>query len=513
MISAPEEFWFDEKAAKRAVEFFPDCLIHVKGPLAGEPFVLEPWQIKIVREVFGWKRKDGTRKHRIVYIEIPRKNGKSTFAAGIALYVLLEDMGGEVYSCAHTRDQASLVFGMAASMVRKSSWLNRKFKVRDSLKRIIYQDKDSFYRAIPADAHAAHGANPSGIIFDELHTQPNAELWEVMQTGTGAREQPLTVALTTAGYDRQSICWQVHQHALAVLSGERKDPAFYPVLFAADPGDDWTNEDVWEKANPCLDVSLRRDYLRGECQRAQDNPSYENTFRRLHLNQWTEQAVRHMPMEHWDACNGDVPDFTGADCYAGLDIASTRDLTSLVLVFPHEGQFYVKPFFWAPKEAATKRDRQDRQSYRGWEKTYIDLTEGNSIDQSVIRAKMFDLASQHNIIHTGFDDWNMTECYQQLLRDGWPEDKISKFGQNHANYNEPMKKALELVRDRKLHHGGHPVLRWNAANVVAKEDHNGNIKPDKEKSQDKIDGYCAFLMGLGLALEGQRVRQGSVLVF
>ena len=201
----------------------------------------------------------------------------------------------------------------------------------------------------------------------------------------------------------------------------------------------------------------------------------------------------------------------GRDCYAGLDIASTRDLTSLVLVFPQAaGRFSILPYFFAPREAATKRDRQDKQSYAGWMGRYIIETDGNAIDQAVIRAKMWELSKRFNIIKVGFDRWNMDECYQQLLRKGWPEDRLMEFAQNHGNYNEPMKRAVDLARDGKLAHGGNPVLRWNASNVVAKPDHNGNIKPDKAKSQDKIDGYCAFLMGLALALHGEKKQFKSV---
>lgn len=473
--------------------------------MAGQPFKLEPWQRdRIIRPLFGWKRQDGTRKYRTAYVEIPRKNGKSTLCAGIALYLLFCDreQGAEIYSVAGTRDQALMVFDPAVAMLRQIPWLVDECQIFKSQKRVVHQN--SFYRAVAAEAGQIHGTNPHGIIFDELHVQPNRELWDTFQTGRGERRQPLTVAITTAGYDRSSICWEVHEYARRVAdpNDPLEDDTFLSVIYGAEPDEDWTDPEVWAKANPNLGVSVFPDFLAEECEKAKDSPAYENTFRRLYLNQWTEQAVRWMPMEHWDACEGEAGDLTGRPCYAGLDISSTRDLTSLVLVFPDdEGGFDILPFFWAPKEADTKRDKQDRQSYMGWAKTHIDLTPGNSIDQSAIREKLWECSEKYEIRSVGFDPWNMDECYQQLLREGWPEDNLVKYPQNYATYNEPMKKCLELVRERKLRHGGHPVLRWNASNVVAKEDHNGNIKPDKGQSGDKIDGFCALLMGLGLALE------------
>lgn len=511
MIAASGDFWFDEDAADKAEAFFAH-LPHIKGRMAGKPFVLEDWQRdKIIRPLFGWKRADGTRKYRTAYIEIPRKNGKSTLCAGIALYLLFCDgeEGAEVYSVAGTREQALMVYEPAVAMIRQIDWLAEECDIFKSSKKVVF--RNSFYKAAAAEAGPIHGTNPSGIIFDELHVQPDRELWDTFQTGRGERRQPLTVAITTAGYDRSSICWEMHEYARRVAdpNDALTDETFLPVIYGAEPEEDWTSPEVWAKANPNLGVSVFPDYLTEECEKAKQSPSYENTFRRLHLNQWTEQDVRWMPMEHWDACHlkGVAEQsareiaLAGRECFAGLDISSTRDLTSLVLAFPDEdGGFDVSAYFWAPEEANTKRDKQDRQSYMGWAKTHIELTEGNAVDQSAIRAKLWELSERYDIRAVAFDGWNMEECYQQLVREGWSDEALIKYPQSAAGYNEPMKKCLELVRERKLRHGGHPVLRWNASNVVAKEDHNGNIKPDKSKSGDKIDGFCAMLMAMGLAI-------------
>lgn len=506
MTKPKDQYFFDDKAADKACDFFGH-LSHIKGRMAGKPFALEPWQRdRIVRPLFGWKRKDGTRKYRTAYIEIPRKNGKSTLCAGIALYLLFCDgeKGAEVYSVAGTRDQALMVFDPAVAMLRRIPWLAEECHIFKSQKRVVYEN--SFYRAVAAEAGQIHGTNPHGIIFDELHVQPSRELWDTFQTGRGERRQPLTVAITTAGYDRSSICWEIHEYARRVADPKDslKDDSFLSVIYGIDGDEDWTDPKVWAKANPNLGVSIFPEFLKEECDKAKDSPQYENTFRRLYLNQWTEQAVRWMPMEHWDGCSEpvEIDDLEGRECCIGLDVSSTRDLTSLVAVFPFpDGEFKILPFFWAPRDAATKRDKQDRQGYMGWAKTYITLTPGNSVDQLAIREKLWELSERYEIRAVGFDSWNMEECYQQLLREGWPEASLHKYPQSFSGYNEPMKRLLELVRDRKISHGGHPVLRWNVSNVVAREDPAGNVRPDKGKSGDKIDGFCAMLMGLGLALE------------
>lgn len=504
MIAPAPQFHFDEKAADRACDFFAE-LSHIKGRKANERFELEPWQRdEIIRPLFGWKRADGTRRYRTAYIEIPRKNGKSTICAGIALYLLFCDgeQGAEVYSAAGTRDQARMVFDPACAMVRQVDWLKRNCTIHTSVKRMIY--KNSFYSAIAAEAGPIHGTNPSGIIFDEVHVQPDRELWDTLQTGRGERRQPLTVAITTAGYDRSTICWELHETALKCLEDPEHDLTFLPVIYAADPDDPIDDPATWAKANPNLGVSVFPEYLAEEAAKAKESPSYENTFRRLHLNQWTEQAVRWMPMDAWDASAGEVDEesLSGRTCYAAIDLSSTRDLTSLVGVFPDgNGGYDVLPNFWAPKGAASRRDEQDRRRYLGWSPQYIKLTQGTSIDQQTIRETLWQWWEKYDVRCVAADPWNMDEFYQSMIRDGWPESAWLMFRQGYASYNEPMKRCLELIREKSLRHGGHPVLRWNASNMVAREDPSGNLRPDKGASQDKIDGMCALLMALGLAIQ------------
>ena len=499
------KYYYDKQAAERAVEFFPQCLVHVKGENANKPFHLQPWQQDILRTVFGWKRPDGTRKYHKVYCEIPRKNGKSTFAAGIAIYLLLCDKepGAEVYSAASTRDQSSLVYGMAASMLRASSTLSKHVTIRDSVKRILHKKSDSFYRAISADAEGAHGFNAHGIIFDEVHTQPTRDLWDVLDTSTGARRQPLTFAITTAGHDRDSICWELHQYAAAVRDGQIKDDAFYPVLFCADFEDDWRDERVWEKANPCLDISLSRDYLREQCKRAEEQPSFENTFRRLHLNQWTEQENRIIPMHAWDKCKQEFKpeDYYGRRCYAGLDLSSTRDVTAFSLVFPEDdGGVTVLPWFWIPEENVDARSGQDQRQIRNYAaQGHVEMTSGNEIDVLYLADRIVQICQDYDVGHIGYDPWNSTGVVQLIQDKGIPDHVLLKMPQSFGTYNEPFKKMLSLLGSGKFHHNGNSVLRWMAGNVAAKEDPSGNIRPDKGKSADKIDGICATLMGMALA--------------
>lgn len=500
------EYRYDKKAAERAVSFFPDCIQHVKGSMAGKPFHLEPWQQAMIREIFGWKRQDGSRRYRKIYCEIPRKNGKSTFAAGVALYLLLcdKEYGAEIYSAASTRDQAALVYGMAASMLRGSPELIKHVSIRDSVKRILHKKSDSFYRAISADAEGAHGFNAHGIIFDEVHTQQTRDLWDVLDTSTGARSQPLTLAITTAGYDRSSICWELHQYAKGVQDGSIVDDSFLPVLYSAELEDDWRSEETWKKANPCLGVAVTLDYLTEQCKRAEENPAFENTFRRLHLNQWTEQEKRVIPMISWDKCKREFSeaDMYGRPCFGGLDLSSTRDATAFVLVFPEPaGGFKVLPHFWIPKENVDRQAGADKRQLQNYAmQGHIELTDGNEIDVFYLASRIYEICQQYDVQYVGYDPWNSTGVIQAMISNGLPENVLMKMPQSFSTYNEPFKRLLASVENQKFEHNGNNVLRWMAGNVASKEDPSGNIRPDKGKSADKIDGICAMLMGLALSI-------------
>jgi len=505
------KYRFDAKAARKAERFFELYLTHVKGEWAGMPFKLERWQREIVRTLFGWKRPNGTRRYRTCYIEIPRKNGKSSLCAGLALYLLMADRepSAEVYSAAADREQASIIFDIAKSMVAVSNELNIRLKV--FRKAIAYNKAMSSYKVLSADAYTKHGLNAHGIIFDELHAQPNRELWDVLATSTGARTQPLTVAITTAGFDRNSICWELHEYARRIKEGVIEDDSFLPVIYAAEEGDDWRDPKTWRKANPNIGVSISEDYLKRECAKAENVPAYENTFRRLHLNQWTQQESRWLPMAAWESCGGQViPEMLkGKPCYAGLDLSSTTDITALVLAFPVDGMVKLLSYFWIPGDNLLERAKRDHAPYDLWVKQgLIYATDGNVIDYGFVVAKITELRKQYNLKEIAFDRWGAAKIVQELTELGVA---VVPFGQGFASMAGPSKELLRLVLAGKLEHGGNPVMRWMADNAVVKTDPAGNIKPDKAKSTQRIDGIVAAVMALDRAMRhgaGHSVYEG-----
>ena len=497
---------FDERKAQRVVRFI-EALRHTKGEFHGQPFRLLPWQEKIIRDVFGTVRDDDPtmRQYTTAYIEIPKKNGKSELGAAIALNMLINDdeWKAEVYSCASDRQQAAIVFDVAVDMVRQSPALMKRVKIIPSTRRMIYQPTGSIYQVLSSEVATKHGLNVSACIFDELHTQPTRALYDVMTQGSGdARRQPLWFFLTTAGTDRNSICWEVHQKALDILEGRKNDPRFYPVLFGLPDEADWTSEENWYRANPSLDHTITIDKVRDAFRKAQETPADENQFRQLRLNQWVKQSVRWMPMDKWDECGGVVDPYAleGRACYAGLDLSSTSDLTALVLVFPptSEDEPYIAlPFFWLPEETLSLRVRRDHVPYDQWAKRgFIQTTEGNVVHYGFIERFICELGERYDIREIAHDRWNATMMVQTLEDDGFT---MVPFGQGFKDMSPPTKELMRIVLEHKLCHGGHPVLRWNMDNAYVRTDPAGNLKLDKEKSTEKVDGAVALVMALDRA--------------
>ena len=499
---------FDERKARRVVRFI-EALRHTKGEFHGQPFHLLPWQEKIIRDVFGTVRDDdpSMRQYTTAYIEIPKKNGKSELGAAIALNMLINDdeWKAEVYSCASDRQQAAIVFDVAVDMVRQSPALMKRVKIVPSTRRMIYQPTGSIYQVLSSEVATKHGLNVSACIFDELHTQPTRALYDVMTQGSGdARKQPLWFLLTTAGTDRNSICWEVHQKALDILEGRKIDPRFYPVLFGLPDEADWTSEENWYRANPSLDHTITIDKVRDAFRKAQETPADENQFRQLRLNQWVKQSVRWMPMDKWDECGGVVDPYAleGRACYAGLDLSSTSDLTALVLVFPptSEDEPYIAlPFFWLPEETLSLRVRRDHVPYDQWAKRgFIQTTEGNVVHYGFIERFICELGERYDIREIAHDRWNATMMVQTLEDDGFT---MVPFGQGFKDMSPPTKELMRLVLEHRLCHGGHPVLRWNMDNAFVRTDPAGNLKLDKEKSTEKVDGAVALVMALDRAMK------------
>jgi phage terminase large subunit-like protein len=358
---------------------------------------------------------------------------------------------------------------------------------------------------LSADAPTKHGLNAHGILFDELHAQPNRELFDVLWTSTGARRQPLSIAITTAGYDRSSICWEQHELAVKIRDGVVTDPEFLPVLYGAEREDDWTAPATWAKANPSLGKTVKAEYLAAECRRAQELPGYQNTFRRLHLNVWTEQAERWLDLAVWDRGARPVDDdaLAGQPCWGGLDLASTHDLTALVLVWPRAaGGYVVRPWFWLPADGLTERTRKDRVPYDVWrDQGYLTVTEGNVTDYDVIREDLRELAERYQIREIAYDRWNATQLVTQLQQDG---AAMVAMGQGFSALAAPTREVERLVLEGSLQHGAHPVLRWMVANAAVEQDPAGNRKPSKRKSRERIDGVVALAMALGRAMVAGR---------
>ena len=505
--------WFDWKAAKHVVEFFHRELSHVKGDLARQPFILEEWEIGIVANLFGWKQKrvkgrKDIRRFQEAFVFIARKNGKTPMAAGLAnyLFVVDDEPGVEISSSASTRDQARLCWSWAQGMIRNDKMLDEMCKIfQHSITKV--DDLMASYKPMAADAGSLHGANLHGEIIDELHTftKVNEEVIHVLETSTAARRQPLVAMITTAGWDRNSICYKKYDYAKRVQAGDDgyRDAAFLPVIYEATVEEDWTDEAIWCKANPNLGVSVKWDYFRSEFKRAVKDAAYENRFRQLHLNQWTEQSVRWIRMDDWDKCGldkFDLADLDGRKCYGGFDLGISRDLTALALVFPDDDEgVTVAVWHWIPEVDAREREERDKVPYREWARAgLVEMTPGNVTDLGRIENRILELKERYQIQSIGFDPWK-AEVWAAKMQEKHGMAMV-KIPQNIKAISEPAENFHRLVLSGKLRHGGNPMLRWQAGNVEVYIDPNDNVKPKKSSESNRIDGIIATIMALKLAL-------------
>lgn len=496
--------------AVRAINFCQTLCSHTKGRWAGVQFLLLKWQWLLFWELFGTCKEDGSRQYRLTYCEIPKKNGKSELAAVVALICLVADdeIGAEVYSAASDISQAGLVYNVAAQMVRQNNVLSNRLKVIDSRKRIIDYKTNSFYQVLSAESYTKHGINPSGIIFDELHAQPNRELWDTLVEGTDyAREQQLIFAITTAGvYDKNSICWEVREHARQVSEGILKDDSLLPVIYAADKErDNWENPEVWKKTNPSLGHIFTLEKIKKDVEIVKQQPTRLNNFLRFRLNLWVNQISRWMPMDEWDACN-QYPIDKGAllkrECFGGLDLSSSIDLTALALIFPPatDGELWeVLMYFWIPEDNMLERSKGDRVPYDMWVRAgHMTATPGNVVDYAYIRKKINELSELFNIKEIGYDPWGAVKLAVELT----DEDGINmvETRQGYKTLSPPTKDLLVKIKSKQINHGGNPVLRWCADNLVVQTDPAENIKPAKDKARERIDGAVALIMALNRAI-------------
>ena len=494
--------YFDEAEAERVLRFF-DFLRHSKGEWGGQPFILSPWQQAYLWVLFGWRKAaTGTRRFRISYLEVARKAGKSSLAAGIALYLLDADKepGAEVYSAATKRDQAKIVHGEACRMVRASPLLKKFITVRSD--NMFVLDTNSKFEPLSSDYNSLDGLNIHGVIVDEVHAHKTRDLWDILETATGARRQPLMFAITTAGVSRQGICRELHNYLEKVLEGAIEDDSFCGVIFTLDDGDDYANEQVWVKSNPNLGVSVKLDDLRDKIRKSREAPAALNAFLRLHMNIWTQSDTRWIDPDAWAACGEQTPleDLRKEPCYAGLDLSSTTDISAFVLKFPRTGD--VLSWFWVPEDEMEKRERRDRVPFSAWVRHgYVEATPGNVIDYEYIKQRIRQVAAEfRGLREIGYDPWNATQIAIQLEEEGFSVVPVRQGFQTLS----PAAKELEReIMSGELKHGGNPVLRWMAANVVIARDPAENIKPDKGKSAERIDGIVALCMAISRQIQAE----------
>ena len=500
------KYHFDEQAADDVIFFIENLCTHVKGDLAGKPLILEEWQKEdIIKPIFGWKRPDETRRYRTAYIEVPRKNAKSTLCAAIQLYLLVADgeKGAEIYCAAAARDQVASVFDPCKEMVNQSSHLSSKLSVfRNS---ITVNHSASFLKAISADAKTKHGFNASGVVIDELHVQPDRDLHDVLTTSVGSRRQPLVFMITTAGYNRTSICWEQHEYSRKIDEGIIKDDSFFGLIYSIDEGDDWEDEEVWKKANPGYGTIVKKDYFKEQYTKAKNEPSFLNTFKNLHLNIWTSSHSAWIPDHDYMKCDmgGDLEKLKGRRCVAGLDLGSTRDLTALVLLFPSEKDdkpyFDVVPFFWCAAETAETRGNKGGVDYLTWaEQKHLTLTPGNTTDYNFIKKEVSNIVEKYDLKIIGYDQFNSSQLIIDLIDEYGSRDiEFRKFSQGVKDMSPPTIELERIVLEQRMDHYGHPILRWMFDNVMIFRDANDNIKLNKKKATEKIDGVVALVMALG----------------
>ena len=505
---------YDKKKADRAVTFIEN-LCHTKGKWAGTPFWLLPWQEQLIRDIFGIVKPDGNRQFRTAFVEICKKVGKSELAAAVALYLLYADNepSAEVYGAAADRQQASIVFDVAKQMVEMSPALMKRSKLMGATKRIVNYGNAGYYQVLSAEVGGKHGFSVSGLVFDEIHTQPNRQLYDVLTKGSSdARQNPLHFIITTAGNDRHSIAYELHTKAVDILEGRRVDPTFYPVVYGLKDDDDWEDEANWYKVNPSLGYTVDIERLRDAYREAKQNPADEVTFKWLRCNMWVSSTVAWIPDAIYMRGNESIEaaSLEGRDCYAGLDLSSTGDITALVLIFPprDENEKYVLlPYFWIPEETIPRRVKANSVPYDIWEKQgYIMSTEGNVIHYDFIEKFIMYLSEKYHILEIAVDRWNATQMIQNLEGEGFT---IIPFGQGFSSMSAPTKEFYRLLMEGRIIHGGNPVLRWMAGNVVIDTDPAGNIKVTKAKSKEKIDGIVAAIMALDRCIR-QEGQSGSV---
>lgn len=510
--------YFDERAADKVCRFFVKFLRHSKGRWQGKPFELLDWQRQdIVCPLFGWKRPDGTRRFRHAYIELPKKNGKSTLASGIGVYMLAGDneAGAEVYSAATDQRQASIVHGEAIAMVEASPELSAWLTINRSTKEIRHPSKQSVYRALSAGPRGSEGLNAHCIIIDELHAWLGRKLWDSLKFAFAARLQGLRFVITTAGDDMLSVCREQHDYAERILSGAEEDDRFFAYIRAADPADDWTSLETARKANPSLGITINEEEFAADIAEAQKSPTTQSAFKRYRLNLWATAVNAWLKIEDWLACRAEftAEELANCECYGALDMASVEDLNALALIFRQPPGYRILPYFWLPEDSLHDKDRPE--DYRVWARQgFLRATPGSASDPAAIEADIAELAKQFQIRQLAFDRWGSAEALTINCEKNLNIPRVL-FAQTLTNFAAPTKELERLILRREIAHNNHPILNWMIGHTNVYTDPNGNMRPVKPKRGDrrKIDGVVATVMGLAGAMQApppSLVSQGIV---
>jgi phage terminase large subunit-like protein len=490
-------FYWDEVAAGKAIKFFAQ-LRHYKGAHAGHSFELQPSQQFMIGSIYGWKTHEGgPRRFRYAYIEIPRKQGKTTMSAGVGIMGILEEPGAEVYSVATKEDQAKIGWRDGRAMIKGSPGLTEMLSMR--VKEIRFDNRESIWRPLGSDSETLDGLNPSLALMDELHAWSSRDLWDVIDDGMGARLQPMIFQITTAGSNKFGICMEQRRHTCSILEGTVTDDHYFGIIFTIDEGDDPHDPATWHKANPLLGVAKTLEFMQQQSDMAKMLPGKLNAFLNKQLNVWTEQEVRWLSPHAWDDCAGEIEEssLVGESCVGGLDMAATTDISALVRYFPSStgAPDIIVPTFWIPEDTIQERSRRDRVPYDQWAKEgIVRATPGNVVDYDRVRADILEMHEQTPFIELAYDPWNLTQLATQLQGDGVV---VVPFRQGFASMSPAAKELEKRLLGKTMNHGGNQVLRWMAGNVAIEQDAAGNIKPSKRKSTERIDGIVALTMAIG----------------
>lgn len=488
-------WYFDRKAAMRAIRFIEN-LKHTKGEWAGQRFLLEPWQQFVVWNIFGWMLADGTRRFRYAYTEIARKNGKTALSAGIGLYMLFADGESrpEVYSAATVKDQAKICFSDAAEIVKATDLKKYLSVFRNS---VTYESKGGLFKPLSSDYGTHDGLNPSCGIIDEFHAHKDSGMFDVIKSAFGARRQPLMFIITTAGFNKSGACFAYRDNVIKVLRGVNTDDSLFGIVYTLDDKEEWDNPAMWVKANPNLGVSLSVDYLASQVMDAKNRPEAVRNVMTKNVNLWVDAELTWILDDVWIRCAGatDPASLRGCDCWGGLDLSNVGDVTAFVLLFHENDRFQLLPRLWIPEEKMLEKVKKENINYDKWvAEGYVTITPGNVVDYDFVKADILRFTADYNLKSSAYDRWNSSQTIIDLSNEGM---EFNPFGQGFGSMSAPTKQFEVLTLTGQLEHFSNPVLRWMLSSTVMQTDPAGNIKPDKRKSVQKIDGIVAAIMALG----------------